>query len=106
MTSAPNGLRDEERGTMSNVLMDQKPYDFCSWALIIVSYILTIITFPISIFMCIKIVAQYERAVIFRLGRLKPGGAQGPGLFIVIPCIDEYRKVDLRVVSFQVPPQE
>uniref|UniRef100_A0A915LJT2 Band 7 domain-containing protein n=1 Tax=Meloidogyne javanica TaxID=6303 RepID=A0A915LJT2_MELJA len=53
-----------------------------------------------------QIVNQYERAVIFRLGQLRKGGARGPGLFFVIPCIDEYRKVDLRVVSFQVPPQE
>uniref|UniRef100_A0AC34FWC0 Band 7 domain-containing protein n=1 Tax=Panagrolaimus sp. ES5 TaxID=591445 RepID=A0AC34FWC0_9BILA len=35
-----------------------------------------------------------------------PGGAKGPGLFFVIPCIDSYRKVDLRVLSFDVAPQE
>jgi len=51
-------------------------------------------------------VQEYERAVIFRLGRLLPGGARGPGIFFIIPCIDTYRKVDLRVVSFDVPPQE
>ena len=49
---------------------------------------------------------EYERAVIFRLGRLRPGGAKGPGIFFVIPCLDNYRKVDLRTVSFDVPPQE
>lgn len=85
---------------------EAEPYGLCAKILIIISYILTIITFPISVFMCIKIVNQYERAVIFRLGQLRKGGDRGPGLFFVIPCIDEYRKVDLRVVSFQVPPQE
>ncbi len=50
--------------------------------------------------------AEYERAVIFRLGRLRKGGAKGPGIFFVIPCIDSYQKVDLRTVSFDVPPQE
>ena len=34
------------------------------------------------------------------------GGAKGPGIFFVIPCVDNYRKVDLRTVSFDVPPQE
>jgi len=56
--------------------------------------------------MCIKVVQEYERAVIFRLGRIKKGGAQGPGLFFIIPCIDQCVVVDLRTVSFDVPPQE
>merc|ERR1712130_375353 len=55
---------------------------------------------------CIKVVQEYERAVIFRLGRIKKGGAQGPGLFFIIPCIDQCVVVDLRTVSFDVPPQE
>lgn len=49
---------------------------------------------------------EYERAVIFRLGRVTKGGARGPGIFFIIPCIDSYTKVDLRTVSFDVPPQE
>lgn len=53
-----------------------------------------------------KVVQEYERAVIFRLGRLVTGGARGPGIFFIIPCIDTYSKVDLRTVSFDVPPQE
>jgi len=61
---------------------------------------------PISIWGCIKVVQEYERAVIFRLGRLKSGGAKGPGLFFIIPCIDTYRCVDLRTGAFDVPPQE
>ena len=65
-----------------------------------------VVTFPLSVFFCVKVVQEYERAVIFRLGRLMPGGAKGPGLFFIIPCIDSYRKIDLRVISFDVPPQE
>ncbi|UYV67265.1 hypothetical protein LAZ67_5000085 [Cordylochernes scorpioides] len=54
----------------------------------------------------LQVVQEYERAVIFRLGRLVRGGARGPGIFFIIPCIDTYCKVDLRTVSFDVPPQE
>ena len=54
--------------------------------------------------MAIKIVAEYERGVIFRLGRLV--GARGPGLFLIIPFVDRMVKVDLRVVTMDVPPQE
>ncbi|KAH7715163.1 Protein MEC-2 b [Aphelenchoides avenae] len=78
----------------------------CGWILTIISYVLIALTLPISVCFCIKVVQEYERAVIFRLGRLLPGGARGPGIFFVIPCIDTYRKVDLRVLSFDVPPQE
>ena len=49
---------------------------------------------------------EYERAVIFRLGRVKKGGAVGPGLFTILPCIDNIVTVDLRTVTFDVPPQE
>ena len=49
---------------------------------------------------------EYERAVIFRLGRLVTGGARGPGVFFVIPCLDIYEKIDMRTVTYDVPPQE
>ncbi|XP_044763176.1 band 7 protein AGAP004871-like isoform X1 [Coccinella septempunctata] len=70
------------------------------------SVILLIMTFPFSLFWCFKVVQEYERAVIFRLGRLRTGGARGPGIFFIVPCVDSYCKVDLRTVSFDVPPQE
>ncbi|XP_066936870.1 mechanosensory protein 2-like isoform X1 [Clytia hemisphaerica] len=78
----------------------------CTWLLTLAAMLLVICTFPISLFFCIKIVQEYERAVIFRLGRLLAGEAKGPGIFFVLPCIDTYMKVDLRVISFDVPPQE
>jgi regulator of protease activity HflC (stomatin/prohibitin superfamily) len=52
----------------------------------------------------IKIVQEYERGVIFRLGRVV--GAKGPGLFLIIPIIDRMIKVDLRTVTLDVPAQE
>ncbi|KAI1298119.1 Mechanosensory protein 2 [Halotydeus destructor] len=80
--------------------------NLCAIFLTVVSCIVLAVTFPISIFLCVKVVQEYERAVIFRLGRLVKGGARGPGIFFIIPCIDTYCKVDLRTVSFDVPPQE
>src|SRR5436190_3004391 len=52
----------------------------------------------------VKIVQEYERGVIFRLGRLI--GPRGPGLFLIIPLVDRMVKVDLRVVTLDVPAQE
>jgi len=71
-----------------------------------ISILLVLVTLPFSLCYCVKVVQEYERAVIFRLGRLKKGGASGPGLFFILPCIDNYRCVDLRTVSYEVPPQE
>ncbi len=52
----------------------------------------------------IKIVQEYERGVIFRLGRLM--GARGPGLFFIIPGVESMRKIDLRIITLEVPAQE
>ena len=49
---------------------------------------------------------EYERAVIFRLGRLLAGGARGPGVFFIIPCVDVYEKIDMRSQTYEIPPQE
>jgi regulator of protease activity HflC (stomatin/prohibitin superfamily) len=63
-----------------------------------------VIVVLIIIMMAVKIVTEYERGVIFRLGRLV--GAKGPGLFLIIPFIDRMIKVDLRVITMDVPSQE
>ncbi|MEV4177944.1 slipin family protein [Nonomuraea sp. NPDC049709] len=52
----------------------------------------------------VKIVQEYERGVIFRLGRIQ--GAKGPGLFFIIPIVDRMVRVDLRILTADVPPQE
>ena len=63
-----------------------------------------ILVLLVIISMTIKIVTEYERGVIFRLGRLI--GAKGPGLFFIIPFIDRMVKVDLRVVTMDGPSQD
>jgi regulator of protease activity HflC (stomatin/prohibitin superfamily) len=53
----------------------------------------------------IKVAREYERGIIFRLGRLLPE-PKGPGLFILIPIVDRMVKVDLRTITLNIPPQE
>ncbi|XP_072230318.1 stomatin (EPB72)-like 3b [Leuresthes tenuis] len=76
------------------------------WVLVILSGLFTLLTFPITIWFCFKIVQEYERSVIFRLGRITDRKAKGPGIFFILPCTDSFVKVDLRTVSFDIPPQE
>lgn len=58
----------------------------------------------IILFSAVRVVQEYERGVIFRLGRFV--GAKGPGLFFIVPFVDRMVKVDLRVVTLDVPAQE
>ena len=51
----------------------------CGWILFVISWLIVIVTLPFSLCILLKVVQEYERAVIFRLGRLLPGGAKGPG---------------------------
>ena len=60
----------------------------------------------LSIFASRQVVTEYERAVIFRLGRLKKGGSLGPGLHFELPCIEHVEVVDMRTSKMKVPPQE
>merc|ERR1719507_2815537 len=78
----------------------------CTVLLTMVSLLLVVATLPMSLFVTVKVVQEYERAVIFRLGRLLSGGARGPGVFFIIPCVDVYEKIDMRTQTFDVPPQE
>ena len=74
--------------------------------------ILTMEAFLLSIFAviilanAIRILREYERAVVFRLGRLVPGGVRGPGLIILVPLIDKMVRVSLRTVVMDVPQQD
>ena len=78
----------------------------CANLLVAVSLLLVFATLPLSLCFVIKVVQEYERAVIFRLGLLLSGGARGPGVFFVIPCVDMYQKIDMRTQTYDVPPQE
>jgi regulator of protease activity HflC (stomatin/prohibitin superfamily) len=68
---------------------------------VIGAFVLLLVIVTLS---AIRVVQQYERGVIFVLGRLT--GAKGPGLFLVPPFISRMSKVDLRIVTLTVPPQE
>ncbi|XP_026244306.1 podocin isoform X2 [Urocitellus parryii] len=78
----------------------------CEWLLVLASLLFIILTFPFSIWFCIKIVQEYERVIIFRLGHLLPGRPKGPGLFFFLPCLDTYHKVDLRLQTLEIPFHE
>ena len=72
---------------------------FLSKVLTAFGYLLVIPLFPLAV----KIVPEYQRGVIFRLGRLV--GARGPGLFLIIPIVERMVIVDLRIVTMDVPSQ-
>ncbi|XP_010019987.1 PREDICTED: stomatin-like protein 3 [Nestor notabilis] len=78
----------------------------CGWILVSFSFLLVLITFPISIWMCMKVIREYERAVVFRLGLILSKKAKGPGIILILPCTDTFIKVDLRTVTCNIPPQE
>ncbi len=74
-----------------------------SAAIVVVVVILVILL--VLAFASIKVAREYERGVVFRLGRLLPS-PKGPGLFLLIPIIDRMVRVDLRTITLNVPPQE
>ncbi len=85
---------------MLNLLVEQLRIPISGEILAIAFLIIIVLVILAS---SIKMVYEYERAVIFRLGRLL--GAKGPGLFFRIPIVDRFVKVDLRVVTIDVPKQ-
>jgi regulator of protease activity HflC (stomatin/prohibitin superfamily) len=74
-----------------------------SAAIIVIAILLFLIV--LFLFSAIKVAREYERGIVFRLGRLLPA-PKGPGLFILIPVVDRMVKVDLRTITLTVPPQE
>ena len=60
----------------------------CTGLLTIIAMMLVVVTLPLSLVLVVKVVQEFERAVIFRLGRLLTGGARGPGVFFIIPFVD------------------
>jgi regulator of protease activity HflC (stomatin/prohibitin superfamily) len=69
--------------------------------------ILAIVLFLLILFLigAIKVAREYERGIVFRLGRLLPQ-PKGPGLFLLIPVVDRMVRVDLRTITLNIPPQE
>ena len=69
---------------------------------VLVVVLFFVVLFAIS---AIKVAREYERGIVFRLGRLFPE-PKGPGLFLLIPIVDRMVKVDLRTITLNIPPQE
>src|SRR5467141_4077445 len=74
-----------------------------SAALIIIAILILLVV--LFLFSAIKVAREYERGIIFRLGRLLPE-PKGPGLFLLIPVVDRMVKVDLRTITLTIPPQD
>jgi len=71
----------------------------------IIVVVIVLILVLLFLFAAVKVAREYERGIIFRLGRLLPE-PKGPGLFILIPIVDRMVKVDLRTITLNIPPQE
>ncbi|XP_053460098.1 podocin isoform X2 [Nycticebus coucang] len=108
-------VRSGEEGTEVMALLEsERPEEgiktsglgACEWLLVLTTLLFIIMTFPFSIWFCVKVVQEYERVIIFRLGHLLPGRAKGPGLFFFLPCLDTYHKVDLRLQTLEIPFHE
>ena len=69
-----------------------------------IPYLVTVLILIFIVSQVIKIMNEYERGVIFRLGRLIP--AKGPGIIFLIPLVDKLQRMSLRLVTFDVPPQD
>jgi regulator of protease activity HflC (stomatin/prohibitin superfamily) len=71
----------------------------------LIALVVVLILVVLFLVSAIKVAREYERGIIFRLGRLLPE-PKGPGLFLLIPVVDRMVKVDLRTITLNIPPQE
>jgi regulator of protease activity HflC (stomatin/prohibitin superfamily) len=71
----------------------------------VIGVVIVLVLVVLFLFAAVKVAREYERGVIFRLGRLLPE-PKGPGLFLLIPIVDRMVKVDLRTITLNVPPQD
>jgi len=67
-------------------------------------FVFLILIIGFILFMSLKVLNEYERGVVFRLGRVI--GAKGPGLIVLIPVVDKMERIDLRTVTLDIPPQD
>ena len=71
------------------------------WIAPVASVVIVVVALVVT---CLRVIPQYERGVVFRFGRLRP--LYGPGLKFLVPGMDRLERVDLRVVTLTIPPQE
>lgn len=88
-----NDFTDKSQGLLSWL---------CNLIVTFLVFLLTFVSFPISGWFVLKVVPNYERVVVFRLGRIRP--PKGPGVVLVLPFIDQWQRVDLRTRAFNIPP--
>ncbi|XP_017261134.1 stomatin-like protein 1 [Kryptolebias marmoratus] len=111
----PGLFADSHRGLSFDYIPNVSANDFtdttqgwlswiCNLVVIFLVYICTFIMFPITGWFVLKTVPNYQRIVVFRLGRICP--PKGPGVVLVLPVIDQWRKVDLRTRAFNIPPSQ
>jgi regulator of protease activity HflC (stomatin/prohibitin superfamily) len=72
---------------------------------VVVVVVAVVIILLLFLLAAVKVAREYERGIVFRLGRLLPE-PKGPGLFLLIPIVDRMVKVDLRTITLNIPPQE
>ncbi|CAF98342.1 unnamed protein product, partial [Tetraodon nigroviridis] len=90
---SPSDFTDTSQGWISWI---------CNLIVVFLVFICTFLLFPITGWFVLKTVPNYERIVVFRLGRVCP--PKGPGIVLVLPLIDQWQRVDLRTRAFNIPP--
>ena len=87
-------------------LESEKNYDLDLYSKLLIglSYFLVLITFPFNLLKCMKIIKEYERAVIVRIGWILSSGAKGSGLFLILPCKDQIHTIDLCLIPLDKHP--
>ncbi|XP_036391513.1 stomatin-like protein 1 [Megalops cyprinoides] len=88
-----NDFTDRSQGWLSWI---------CNLIVTFLVFTCTLITFPVSGWFVLKMVPNYQRIVVFRLGRVRP--PKGPGVVLILPLIDQWQRVDLRTRAFNIPP--
>ncbi|XP_070614298.1 stomatin-like [Erythrolamprus reginae] len=74
--------------------------------LLVLSVLCILMTFPISVCLCLQIVTEYEEPVILRFGHVRKNVSRGAGVYIILPCTDTLTKVDMRLKTTELPFQE
>ncbi|XP_042340152.1 podocin [Plectropomus leopardus] len=99
-------VKEENLGLLEAAEQDglkRKSLGVFEWLLMVFVFALVLLFFPLSIWFCVKVVREHERAVIFRLGHLLRGKPRGPGLLFYLPILDVCHKVDIRLNMLKIP---
>lgn len=93
-------LSQDDKDNTSNSL------GVCNYLLVAASALIVLAFFPFSLCCALKVLQEYERGIVLRLGRVVSNHPKGPGLVFVFPCIDELRIVDIRTFYYDIQPQK